>query len=134
MIPIRLAIACGATVLCSTLAQAAPVSVELNTLETADNRCRLTFVIENKAKDGLESLKLDLAVFNPQRIVQRRLATELGPVRGGKTMVKTFALDGACGEIGSILVNDVTCAPGKPEDCIEGLELSSRLKDVRLYK
>ena len=131
---IRFAIVFVAAVLASTSAFAASVNVELNTVETADNRCRITFVIENKAKDGLESLKLDLAVFNPQRVVQRRLATELGPVRGEKTIVKTFALDGACGEIGSILVNDVTCAPGAPDACIDGLTLSSRMKDVRLYK
>jgi hypothetical protein len=131
---IRLATAIVAAGLLSTAARAAPVQVELNTVETAENRCRVTFVIENKGKDGIESLKLDLAVFNPQRIVQRRLITELGPVRASKTIVKTFALDGACGEIGSILVNDVTCVPGTPEQCLGGLELSSRIKDVRLYK
>jgi len=131
---IRSAVAFVAAVLACTSALAGPVSVELNTVETADNRCRLTFVIENKAKETLESLKLDLAVFTPQRIVQRRLATELGPVRGEKTIVKTFALDGACGEIGSILVNDVTCAPGAANACIDGLTLTSRIKDVRLYK
>ena len=90
------------------------VRVELNNIETADNRCRLTFVIANKAKDAMESLKLDLAVFNPQGIVQRRLVTEMGPLRASKTIVKTFAVEGACGEIGSILVNDVTCSPGTP--------------------
>ena len=131
---IRFAAACAAAFLASPAALAASVQVELNTVETAENRCRITFVIENKAKDGLESLKLDLAVFNPQRVVQRRLATELGPVRGGKTIVKTFALDGVCGEIGSILVNDVTCAPGTPDACIDGLSLSSKVRDVRLYK
>ncbi|MPZ58081.1 MAG: hypothetical protein GEU91_16615 [Rhizobiales bacterium] len=121
-------------VLTGTAALAVPVQVELNTVETDDNRCRVTFVVENKGKDAVESLKLDLAVFNPQRIVQRRLAVELGPVRGGKTIVKTFALDGGCGEIGSILVNDVTCAPGTPDACLDGLTLSSRMQDVRLYK
>jgi len=131
---IRFAAACAAAILASPAALAASVQVELNTVETAENRCRITFVIENKAKDALESLKLDLAVFNPQRVVQRRLATELGPVRGGKTIVKTFALDGVCGEIGSILVNDVTCAPGTPDACIDGLSLSSKVRDVRLYK
>ena len=130
----RLAAALVATVLASTAASAASVNVELNTVETRDNRCRITFVIENKATDGLESLKLDLAVFTPQRIVARRLATELGPVRGGKTIVKTFALEGECGEVGSILVNDVTCAPGTPDACIAGLGLSSRIENVRLYK
>jgi hypothetical protein len=121
-------------ILAGTAAQAASVNVELNTVETADNHCRITFVVQNKAPEALESLKLDLAVFNPANIVQRRLATELGPVRGNKTIVKTFALDGACGEIGSILVNDVTCAPGQPDSCLDGLTLSSRIKDVRLYK
>jgi hypothetical protein len=38
--------------------------VELNKAETADNRCGLTFVVENKTTAGLESLKLDLVVFN----------------------------------------------------------------------
>jgi len=131
---IRFAIVFAAAVLACTTAQAASVHVELNTVETADNRCRITFVIENKANEALDSLKLDLAVFNPQRIVQRRLATELGPVRGSKTVVKTFALDGACGEIGSILVNDVSCAPDTANACLDGLTLSSRMKDVRLYK
>jgi hypothetical protein len=130
---LRYAVVLASALLASTTAQAASVTVELNTVETADNRCRLTFVIENKSKDALESLKLDLAVFNPQRIVQRRLATELGPVRAGKTIVKTFALDGACGEIGSVLVNDITCAPNA-EACLDTVDLSSRVKDVRLYK
>jgi hypothetical protein len=124
----------AAAFLAGTPAHAASVAVELNTVETVDNRCRITFVIENKAQEPLESLKLDLAVFTPERVVARRLATELGPVRGSKTIVKTFALDGACGEIGSILVNDVTCAPGTPDACLDGLTLSSRIKDVRLYK
>jgi hypothetical protein len=110
------------------------VRVELNNIQTAENRCDLTFVIENKAKTPMQSLQLDLAVFNPQGIVQRRLATEMGPLRASKTIVKTFAVDGACGEVGSILVNDVTCKPGTPDACLSGLELSSRLKNVRLYK
>jgi hypothetical protein len=131
---IRFAAALVTILLAGTATLAAPVHVELNTVETADNRCRVTFVIENKGSEGVESLKLDLAVFNPQRIVQRRLITELGPLRAAKTIVKTFALEGACGDIGSILVNDVTCAPGTPDSCLTGLELSSRLQDVRLYK
>jgi hypothetical protein len=124
----------AAAMLAGAPAMAAEVRVELNTFETSDNRCRITFVIENKGKEALESFKLDLAVFTPQGIVQRRLATELGPVRAAKTIVKTFALDGACGEVGSILVNDVTCTPGTPDACLDGLSLSSRIKDVRLYK
>ena len=119
------------------LAQAAEESlrVELNAGETADNRCRLTFLIENKAKSPVESFKLDLAVFNTDGVVQHRMVTEMAPVRPVKTVVRTFSLDGECKQIGSILVNDVTaCAPGAPSTCLDGLELSSRLKGVRFYK
>ena len=109
--------------------------VELNAGETADNRCRLTFVIENKAKNPVESFKLDLAVFNTEGVVQHRMVTEMAPVRPAKTVVRTFSVDGDCKQIGSILVNDVAaCTPGATNACLDTLELSSRLKGVRFYK
>src|SRR5215207_8369006 len=108
------------------------VRVELNGAETADNRCRLTFVIQNTLARALDSLKLDLVLFNPEGIVYRRLITEMAPVRDAKTVVKTFAVDGDCAQVGSILVNDVTaCAPDEAAACLDMLGLSSRLKGVR---
>ncbi len=113
----------------------AKVRLELNAAETAEKTCRLTFVAENQSPAGLDSMKLDLAVFNPEGIIQRRLVTEMGPLRAAKTMVRTFVLEGPCGEIGSILVNDVTaCAPAEAGACLDGLNLASKLKDVRFYK
>ena len=110
------------------------VRVELNTLESTETHCRMTFVVENKSA-ALDSLKLDLVVFNTESIVYRRLITEMGPVRTGRTMVKTFAIETKCAQIGAVLVNDVTaCVPGEPNACLDGLTLSSRVKDVRLYK
>ena len=109
--------------------------VELNAAESAENRCRLTFLIENKAKNPVESLKLDLALFNAEGVVQTRMVTEMAPVRPMKTIVRTFSIDGECKQIGSILVNDVTaCVPGNPNACLDGLELASRMKGVRFYK
>jgi hypothetical protein len=59
----------------------------------------------------------------------------LGPVRGVKTIVKAFELDTECGQIGSILVNDVTaCAPMASDACLDRLALSSRVPNVRLFK
>jgi hypothetical protein len=110
------------------------VRVELNALENADPQCRLTFVIENKTA-ALDSLKLDLVVFNTESIVYRRILTELGPVRSGRTIVKTFAIETKCAQIGALLVNDVSaCVPGEPTACLDGLVLSSRVNNVRLYK
>ena len=108
--------------------------VELNSIEGADNRCRLNFVIQNKSDSALESMKLDLVAFGTDGSILRRLLTEMGPVRSAKTIVRTFAVE-AEWQIGSILVNDVTaCAPGEPGACLDGLGLSSRLQALRLYK
>ena len=109
--------------------------VELNSIEAADNRCRLNFVIHNKSDISLESMKLDLVAFGTDGSILRRLLTEMGPVRAAKTIVRTFAVEAECRQIGSILVNDVTtCAPGEPGACLDGLGLSSRLQALRLYK
>jgi hypothetical protein len=110
------------------------IRVELNTMESSETACRLTFVIQNNGV-SLESLKLDLVVFNTESIVYRRIITEMGPVRTGRTIVKTFAIDTQCAQIGSVLVNDIAaCVPGEPNACLDGLTLESRLKTVRLYK
>jgi hypothetical protein len=111
------------------------VLVELNSIESIENRCRLNFVIENKSDVAIESMKLDLVAFGSDGGILRRLITEMGPVRAAKTMVRAFAIDTDCKQIGSILVNDVAaCAPGEPGACLDGLGLSSRLKALRFYK
>lgn len=111
------------------------VLVDLNSVESADNRCRLNFVIENKSAVAIESLKLDLVAFGTDGGILRRLITEMGPVRAAKTMVRAFAVDADCRQIGAILVNDVTaCAPGEPGACLDGLGLSSRINTLRFYK
>jgi hypothetical protein len=124
------------SMLASLAARAAEhnIRVELNTLEGTESQCRMTFVIENKSA-ALDSLKLDLVVFNTESIVYRRILTEMGPVRAGRTMVKTFAIETKCAQVGAVLVNDVSaCVPGEPNACLDGLTLTSRVKDVRLYK
>jgi hypothetical protein len=111
------------------------VRLELNAIETAENRCRLTFVIENKSAQNFDSFKLDFAMFNTEGAVYRRIIFDMAPVRATKTIVKTYAIDGDCAQLGALLVNDVTaCVPGEPAACLDGLALSSRVKNVRLYK
>jgi hypothetical protein len=130
---------CALSVVSVLVAHAAsaaePIRLELNALENSEGRCRVSFVIENKDQTALESLRLELAVFNPAGIVQRRVSADLAPLRGGKTVVKSFTIDVGCNDVGAILVNDVTaCAPAEPNACLDRLALSSRAKEVRLYK
>lgn len=119
----------------SALAADEKLTIELNTVEPSDNRCRMNFVVENKGDAGLESLKLDLVIFGTAGGITRRLITEMGPVRPMKTNVRAFLVDTDCKSIGAILVNDVTaCTPGNPNACLDALGLSSRVKEIRLYK
>jgi hypothetical protein len=112
-----------------------PIRVELNSTESVQGRCRMSFVIENKGDAAIDSLKLDFAVFGTNGVVQRRLVAELGPLRRAKTVVKAFEIEGDCASIGSLLVNDVTaCAPGDAGACLDRLVLASRLSNVRFFK
>jgi hypothetical protein len=111
------------------------VLVDLNTAENSENRCRMNFVIENKSEQVLDSMKLDLVVFGGDGGIMRRLIVEMAPLRPMKTIVRTFLVEAECGQIGAILVNDVAaCAPADRNACLDRLQLSSRVKDIRLYK
>lgn len=125
------------SVVAPALARAADpqVSVELNGGEMSENRCVLTFVMENKSKESVDTLRLNLFVFNQENRVYRRMVTEMGPIRAEKTIVKLYPVDGPCAEIRSVLVSDVAaCAPAKPDVCLDHMTLSSRMPNVKLYK
>jgi hypothetical protein len=95
----------------------------------------LSFLIENKSDTPIERLTPDLAVFNRDGIIQRRLVAEMGPVYRSKTIIKTFEIEGECGQIGSILINDITaCAPGDPTLCLDRLVLTSRVPSISLFR
>jgi hypothetical protein len=112
-----------------------PIRVELNVAESVQNKCRLTFLIENKSETPIERLTPDLAIFNREGIIQRRLVAEMGPVYRSKTIIKTFEIEGDCGQIGSILINDVTaCTPGDPGLCLDRIILSSRVPNISLFR
>jgi hypothetical protein len=112
-----------------------PIRVELNLAESVQNKCRLSFLIENKSDTPIERLTPDLAIFNREGIIQRRLVAEMGPVYRSKTIIKTFEIEGECGQIGSILINDITaCSPGDPGACLDRLALSSRVPNITLFR
>jgi hypothetical protein len=111
------------------------VLIELNTIEMSENRCRMNFVLENKSEQALDTMKIDFVVFGTDGGIKHRFVSEMGPLQSTKTVVRTFSIESDCAQIGSILVNDVTtCVPIDPKTCLDRLELSSRVKTIRLYK
>lgn len=135
--PARLRSALAAAFLLASLAPAAaaepaaaPITVELNKLDTTGADCRVTMVVVNGTTSKLDSLKLELVVFDGDGIAASHLATEFGPLVAGKTVVKAFPVAGlACEKVGRVLVNGVL-ACGGPDgdvaDCIDRLSVSSR--------
>jgi len=111
------------------------LQVEINTVESVQNRCRMTFLVENKRDQAVESLKLDLVIFDTNNTMQRRTLIELAPIRPAKTMIRTFDIEQDCSKIGAVLVNDVTaCSPGDAGTCLDQLGLSSRVPSIRIFK
>jgi hypothetical protein len=113
------------------------VALELNKTEAQPAGCRVYFVLDNGTADSFDAFKLDLVVFASDGVILRNLATEMGPLRADKRVVKMFDLgDLACDGIGSLLVNDVlACSAAGQEraDCIDLLTVGSRA-DVALMK
>lgn len=106
------------------------ISVELNKLEPLGRGCRAYVVVDNATDSDYTVLKLDLVLFRPDGVIDRRIAIDLGPLRANKKDVKTFDLEASsCSEIGSIFVNDVLeCKSGKQDvfDCLDRIAVSSR--------
>ena len=106
------------------------LSLELNKLEDTDDACRAYLVLDNGTAGPVESLRLQLVLFDPEGVITRRLAVQAGPVGAGKTSVRIFDVSGQqCGDIGRILLNDISeCEgpDGEIADCADLLEVSSR--------
>ena len=104
--------------------------VELNKLEPMDSACRAYLLFENRTSGDFSSLKLDLVMFNPEGIINRRLAVEGGPLPAGKTSVKLFDIQGvACDSVDRVLLNGVLAcsdAQGDRSDCLALIETGSR--------
>lgn len=104
--------------------------VELNKLEALESACRAYLLFENGTDLQFSSLKLDLVMFDPEGVINRRLAVEGGPLPAGKTSVKLFDIDGvACGSVDRVLLNGILAcrdAQGDRSDCLALIETGSR--------
>lgn len=115
----------------SLRAEEAPrFSIEINRLDAAGDDCRVTLVEKNATSTAVAALKLDLAVFDKEGIVVKRVGVDAGPLRAGRSLVKTFDLKGlACDGVGRVLVNDViACEAGglAVDACFDMIEPHSR--------
>lgn len=105
------------------------LAVELNKLETYEKGCRAYVVVNNAGEQAFQTVKVDLVLFQPDGVIARRFAVDLGPLKSAKRTVKLFDVEGlACDKIASVLVNDVMeckADSGVIADCLSKISLSS---------
>ena len=105
-------------------------TLELNKLEVKGAACNVFVVARNQLSTPLESLNLDLVIFDLEDVIARRVAVEMGPLRANKTVVKAFALEGlSCDRVGNLLLNDLLACRDEAApvaDCLDRVETSSR--------
>ena len=105
--------------------------MELNKLESSADACRPYLVFANQTDGRIESLGLELVLFDREGFILKRLSVDAGPLAARKTSVKLFEIASVpCEALGRILLNAVTaCADGSGprDDCLERINPSSRL-------
>jgi len=132
--PRRIAVFVAASLLAAIAARAepaaTPIAVELNKLDAADVDCRATMLVTNGTDLRLDSLKLELVVFDANGVAGRRLAAEFGPLSKGKTVVKAFPVAGiGCAAISRVLLNGVLACGGAAQTvdgCVDLVAVASR--------
>jgi hypothetical protein len=139
--PVRLALMGALTVLPAidgtAQAEQGTLSVELNKLEPQEHGCRAYLVVTNKGATAYQALKLDIVLFQPDGVIGRRFAIDLGPLKPDKRTVKLFDIENTpCDQVGSLLINDVLECKGDSgpiPDCLAEITASALTK-VQLTK
>nr|WP_272210445.1 hypothetical protein [Marinicella sp. W31]MDC2876326.1 hypothetical protein [Marinicella sp. W31] len=105
----------------------AGLSISLNALDTTDNGCKLTFLVENDLSETIDSLQAEVALFDTDGIVDRLTMLDFLSLPAGKMRVRQFELPGAgCDALGGLLLNDIKVCDGAGVDCMAALETGSK--------
>ena len=108
-------------------AEATGLSISLNTLETTDNGCKLTFLVENDLPETIESLQAEVALFDSEGIVDRLTMLDFLTLPAGKKRVRQFELPGeSCDALGGLLLNDIKVCDAEGVDCMGALQTGSK--------
>lgn len=105
------------------------ISLQLNSLRTIEQGCRVAFVLQNATGQDIEALSYEIAVFDSEGRLDRMLVLPFGALPSAKTRAMQFDLtETECEGISQVLVNTVAecSAAGAAElDCLAALDTSN---------
>lgn len=105
------------------------LSLELNTQESSQAGCLLTFMVTNPHPQDIKSAIFETVLLNTDGQVDRLTLFDFGALPANRPRVRQFQLDGlACEDLAKVLINGVnTCdARGAQSDLCDSPETSSR--------
>lgn len=109
--------------------------LELNTVQTVEAACRLTFVAQNATGTAIDDVSFETVIFDRSGGVVTLALYNFGDLPAGLPRVRRFLVSElGCDKIGRVLINGVnTCVAGGSDSgiCAETLILHSRT-DVEL--
>lgn len=106
------------------------LSIEVNTAQSVDNGCNLSFLIQNGMDLDLSSAIFETVILDTSGHVSQLSLFDLGTLPANRTRVRQFVMSGTqCDAIGHILFNGATACEGQdltPQVCDKALSLTSR--------
>lgn len=104
------------------------LSIELNTAETRDGTCTLTFVVRNEHAGPIDKLVFETVLFDTAGAVNRLTLFDFGALPVGLPRVRQFALPQTpCDGLGRVLFNGLnTCDGLDAKACTTGFQTSTR--------
>ena len=107
------------------------LSIELNSVDTREAGCRMSFLVLNGHEADLKAAVFEAVLFDERGGVDRLILFDMGTLPSGRPRVRQFVVpELACDKLGRVLFNGAqTCEAEAAESdlCVDGLELRSRV-------
>lgn len=111
-------------------AQGPHLAIELNTLETVENGCQISFLVQNGHSADIDQAVFEAVLFDGDGRVERLTLFDFGDLPAARPRVRQFVVPGVvCEGVSRVLINGAETCTGDglpPAACTEGLELHSR--------
>lgn len=105
-------------------------SLQLNSVQTIENSCRLTFVVDNQTEKDISELVFETVLFSQQGEVIFFTLFDFGEVPYGIPRVRQFDVPNySCEDVNQVLINGIdkcVFSNSGVEECRLKLETSSR--------
>ncbi len=108
----------------------ARLSIELNTADTVENACRISFLVQNGHAAHISQVVYEAVLFDNEGQVERLTLFDFGGLPAARPRVRQFLIpDLDCASLSRVLINGAETCTGEnlPQDaCTRNLDLRSR--------